>query len=153
MTRPGSHNGCDDGNKGMHGRNYYVCVCVCVFVFVFGTNWKFNCKKEWWMELLWLFFCNKRPWFDESSSQVSASLGFCTSFGLVDKLIVNPKVRWVLNGYLFPTSPLLLGYDTCDWCTMVSTIHTEAVTAFLINFGAYMNTSFIIIMKVLVLVT
>ena len=32
----------------------------------------------------------------------------------------NRKGRWVLNGYFFRTSPLLLGYKTRDWCEMVS---------------------------------
>ena len=55
MTRPGSHNGCDDGNKGMHGRNYYVCVCVCV-CFCFWHELKVQLQEGMMDGIIMTFF-------------------------------------------------------------------------------------------------
>ena len=50
-----------------------------------------------------------------------------TRHGKLEQLSSDPKDlseahqgTWVLNGYFFPTSPLLVGYIIRDWYMMVS---------------------------------
>ena len=49
------------------------------------------------------------------------------------------SLKWLL----FPTSPFLLGYETCDEYKMVSKIQVEAIATFLIVSGVHMNNIFI----------
>ena len=52
---------------------------------------------------------------------------------------------WIITS---PTSPLFLGYETCDQLQGGEQIQIEAATTFLIIFGALMNILFCIKVKV-----
>jgi hypothetical protein len=57
-----------------------------------------------------------------------------------------------LNWFHFPTSPLFLGYQSCDQHEMVSKIQIEGVGTFLMNFGARMSVLFNVKVNILVLI-